>query len=137
MDFFNWHYWKNSKRLLNICGDLIEKYQKHEFKPSCKNDLLISIKEQLHEAKEEVSEWKDYDTDYIKIAHTLLANTTFELLASGRYHLYARILNPLSCAPNMMDVYNAWMEYGVSKNLLNEETRKEQYDYLLECINSI
>ena len=137
MFFENRNFKKNSTRLLNICGELIDKYQQGRCKPSCKQDLLELINKRVYAAKGEIAEWKDHDTDYIKIAHTLLAHATFDLLASGKYHLYAGILNPLSCADNLMDVYKASMEYGVNHNLLDEETREEQYKYLISCIISV
>ena len=82
----------------------------------------------------ELAEWKDYDTDYIKIAHVMLANAAFDLLASGTYHIYYGELNPMNCSWNMMDVYKASMEYALKNNFIDEATRKEQYEYLLKCI---
>ena len=137
MFFTNRNYKKNSTRLLNTCKELIKKYQTNDCKPSCEYDLLELIKSQVSAAKEEIIYWKDNDTDYIKIAHTMLVHATFDLLASGRYHIYTGMLNPMSCADNLMDVYNSSMEYGVKINLLDEETRKEQYKYLLQCISAV
>lgn len=137
MFFRNRIYKKNSTRLLDICGELIDKYQNSSCKPSCRPDLIDLIKIRVDAAKDEITEWKDYDTDYIKIAHTMLAHATFDLLASGRYHIYAGVLNPLSCADNLMDVYKASMEYGVKNSLLDEETREEQYRYLISCIANV
>lgn len=137
MLFTNRNYKRNSTRLLNICKELIEKYQTNDCKPSCESDLLKIIQSRVLTAKEEITEWKDSDTDYIKIAHAMLTHATFDLLASGSYHIYAGVLNPMSCADNLMDVYKASMEYGMKNNYLNEETYKEQYDYLLQCIAEI
>ena len=137
MFFTSRNYKKNSTRLLNICEELIEKYQTNNCKPSCKIDLLDLIGSRVAAAKAEIIEWKDCDTDYIKIAHTMLAHATFDLLASGRYHIYAGMLNPMSCAENLMNVYKASMEYGIKINLLDEKTRKEQYEYLLKCISEV
>lgn len=125
---------QNSTRLAKICEDLIEKYQSHNSLPSCKDDLMEVINTRIHAAKKEIAEWKDYDTDYIKIAHTMLSHATFDLLVSGKYHLYYGILNPMSCANNLQDVYKASMEYGVKTNIIDETTRKEQEQYLFECI---
>ena len=111
--------------------------QKSKTKPSCKIDLLELVKSRVYAAKDEVAEWEDYDTDYIKIAHTMLAHATFDLLASGQYHIYAGVLNPMSCADNLMDVYKASMQYGVRNNMLDDETREEQYRYLISCIMNI
>lgn len=137
MFFTNRNYKKNSARLLNICEELIEKYQTNNCIPSCKSDLLERIRSTVISAKAEITEWKDSDTDYIKIANNILAHTAFKLLASGRYHIYAGMLNPMSCAENLMDVYKASREYGVKMNLINEEERKEEYEYLLKCISEI
>ena len=137
MFFPNRNFKKNSARLLKICGDLIDKYQNHSLKPSCKQDLLKNIESQVLAAKKEITEWKGYDTDYIKIAHTMLAHTTFDMLASGNYHIYYGVLNPMSCADNLMDVYKASMEYGMKIHMLDEETRDEQYQYLLNCISTV
>ena len=43
----------------------------------------------------------------------------------------------MSCAENLMAVYKASMEYGIKINLLDEETRKEQYEYLQKCISEV
>ena len=137
MFFENRDFKKNSTRLLNICGDLIDNYQRGRHKPSCKQDLMELIDTRVRAAKDEIAEWKDYDTDYIKIAHTLLAHASFDLLASGEYHIFAGVLNPMSCADNLMDVYKASMEYGVHHGLLDDETREEQYRYLISCIMSV
>lgn len=137
MLFTNRNYKKNSTRLLNICKELIEKYQTNDSKPSCEYDLLELIRSRVLAAKAEIIEWKDSDVDYINIAHTMLAHATFDLLASGRYHIYAGVLNPMSCADNLMDVYKASMAYGIKINMLDEETRKEQYKYLLQCISEV
>ena len=137
MFFENRNFKKNSTHLLNICCELIDKYQKGRCKPSCKQDLLELIKKRVYAAKDEIAGWKDHDTDYIKIAHTLLAHATFDLLASGKYHIYAGVLNPLSCADNLMDVYKASMEYGVNHHMLDDETREEQYRYLISCIMNV
>lgn len=135
--FTNRNFKKNSARLLNICSDLIEKYQAHSAKPSCQSDLMKVINSRVIAAKSEIAEWQDYDTDYIKIAHTMLSHATFDLLASGKYHIFYGLLNPMSCADNLMDVYKASMNYGVKNNLLDEETQKEQYLYLLQCISQV
>lgn len=131
------NYKKNATRLISICEDLIEKYHPQSYKPSCKMDLIMLIKARVLKAKDEIKDWKDYDTDYIQIAHTMLAHATFDLLASGKYHLHRGILNPMSCAENIMAIYKASMEYALKKNFIDEETRKEQFEYLLKCISEV
>lgn len=130
-------YKKNSARLLNICKDLIRKYQGQNCKPSCEDDVINLLKSRVLEAKAEIADWKDYDTDYIKIAHTMLAHATFDLLATGKYHLYRGLLNPMSCAENLMDVYKASMTYALENKFIDEVTQREEYAYLLKCISEV
>lgn len=134
---FNSSFKKNSEYMLNTCSKLIKLYQSHNSSPSCENDLLELVKNKLYSCKKEVSSWNDSKTDYNKLAHTLLANYSFDLLSSGKYHIYAGALNPMSCANNLLDVYNGCMEYGLKMGMFDEGTRKEQYKYLMDCISSV
>ena len=130
----NIKYRKNAQRLRNICSDLINNYEKQEFKPSCHDDIMKLINGRILSAKEEISTWEDYDTDYITIAHSLLANAAFDLLVSGKYHIYYGMLNPMSCSDNLFDVYKMCMQYAEDKHEIDPDTRKEQYQLLLQCI---
>ncbi len=135
--FANRNFKKNSTRLLNICNDLIKKYQTNTLKPSCHTDLMELISRRVIAAKAEIAEWKDYDTDYIRIAHAMLAHATFDLLTSGKYHIFTGVLNPMSCANNLLDVYKASMDYAIKINMIDEETRKEQYEFLISQISEV
>ena len=136
---FGNNYRKNAKRLVDICEHFIEEYEAQSAQriPSCKNDLLTEIKARVEADKKDIATWKDYDTDYIKIGHSLLANASFDLLASGHYHIYYGVLNPMTCSACLMAVYNGSMKWAVNKGLIDEDTRKEQYEYLLKCISEI
>lgn len=130
---------KNMNRLLNICLDLIDEYESHNdnFAPSCKSDLQKILKQKIKASKSEIAEWKDYDTDYIKIANTMLHNTCGDLLTSGQYHLYMGILNPMSCANNLHTIYKKTLEYAVKSHLLTSDEAEEQYKELLHCISIV
>lgn len=130
---------KNADRLLNICLDLIDEYETNNVKatPSCKGDLRESLQQQIEVSKQEIKEWKDYDTDYIKIANTMLHNHSSDLLVSGRYHLYYGVLNPTSCANNLLTIYKKTLEYAVNSHLLTDDDAEEQYKELLHCISIV
>lgn len=132
---------KNTSRLLNICSDLIDKYEaekeSNRVVPSCKGDLMALLKGRFSEAQEEIADWKDCDTDYIRIAHSMLAHGTFDLLASGRYHIHYGMLNPMSCAANLMAVYSCAMRRAVETGEITEDIRKEQLEYLHKCIAEV
>lgn len=130
---------RNTKKLLNVCEDLIDEYESRNTRisASCKVDLLASINSELQRAQDELAEWEDYDTDYVKIAHTLLAQHTFDLLSSGKYHIFAGMLNPIGCSSNLMTVYKESMKWGVKNKLLTEDERQEQYEFLIRCISQV
>ncbi|MBQ5616840.1 MAG: hypothetical protein IIU90_03690 [Bacteroidaceae bacterium] len=88
-------------------------------------------------ADNEIPTWRKSAEEYDKIANALLASTSFDLLASGTYHIHAGTLNPMNCSGKMMAVYNGAMRWSVENGYNDEETRKEQYDYLLKCISEV
>lgn len=138
MLFFNQKkFIKNSEKLSSICKELIESYEEHEMHPSCLNDLMLYVKNTINAASQEIMHWNITTTEYITVANKLLAHGSFDLLASGKYHIYRGQLNFMSCAPNLMSVYNKSMEYAVKNNFIDEETKKDQYNYLIECLGQI
>ena len=139
MFWFGNNYKKNAKRLIDICEHYIDEYEKESPQRwlSCKEDMLTSIRHQIEAEKDDVATWKDYNTDYIEIAHSMLAHTSFDLLASGRYHLYYGVLSPRKCSSALMSVYNGTMQWGVRKGIIDEATRQEQYQYLIKCISEV
>jgi len=45
--------------------------------------------------------------------HTMLVNSAFDMLASGRHPMYTGIFNPLSCSANLINVCKISMAYDV------------------------
>lgn len=129
---------KIADSLLKICIDLIICYEKSnpQLKPSCLSDVRPYIQSLLKEYTEEFAEWED-DVDHVEVAHNILRRITYSLLISGKYHIYHGILNPMNCSSNIMVVYNKCTEYGVSKNLIDEETKNTEYDALLRRISQV
>lgn len=130
--------YNNAMHLLGCCVTAVEKYEKEGdiLTPSCVDDITDILLDRFALAKDEFDEW-DNSIDYEKIAHTMLAQATFDMLASGRYHLYAGILNPLNCSAKLMLVYNKAMEYGVKIGMVTPKEKREQYEYLLKCISEV
>ena len=130
--------YNNAMKLLGCCLLAVEKYEKEGeiLAPSCADEISDILIERFIRAKDEFDEW-DETINYDKVAHTMLANATFDMLASGRYHLYAGILNPLNCSANLMLVYDKSMSYGVRIGMITKEEKKEQREYLLKCISEV
>lgn len=123
---------KNIKFMLSLCEKLINEYEvDNTFAPSCKKDVLGEIAKLLNQSKKELDEWED-DLNHTKIAHSLLANTCFDLIASGNYHVYTGTLNPMKCGFRMMNVYVKCMDYAVETKELTKEEKEEQISMLKE-----
>lgn len=127
----------NSQKLYSICKELIENYEKETSLPSCMNDLMLYIKNDVKASKNEVAHWNLDTSEYIMIANKLLANGSFDLLVSGIYHIYYGVLNPMSCASNLMSVYDNSMQYALKNEIIDEKTKKEQKEYLIKCISEV
>lgn len=125
-------------KLLGCCLLAVEKYEKESdiLAPSCAEEISDVLLERFVRAKDEFDEW-DETVNYDKVAHTMLANATFDMLASGRYHLYAGILNPLNCSANLMLVYDKSMSYGVRIGMITKEEKAEQRNYLIRRIAEV
>ena len=137
MSFFKKKDEKNIEKLLTICAELIADYRQSDTHPSCHSDLMAYVNNIVNTSRNEIVQWNISTTEYITVANKLLAHGSFDLLASGRYHIGRGQLNFMSCAPNLMSVYNKSMEYAVSNNLINEKEKEEQYYYLLERIKQV
>ena len=127
----------NMEKLLSICVELIDSYEKDSIHPSCRHDLMAYVKVEVDAARQEIMMWNVPTTTYITVAHKLLAHGSFDLLASGRYHIGSGQLNFMSCSLNLMTVYNKSMEYAVTNNLIDQKEKEEQYDYLLKRIKQV
>ena len=131
----------NGYRLFDTCLDFAKKYEKTESNnsPSCESELRECLLERIIAAKDELNEWEDEDTDYIKIAHTLLANTTYDMLASGKYTLTVGIgvIDPCKCGPNLLNVYKMALDYGVKNGFITNDEKENELRTLLRIIAGI
>lgn len=130
--------YNNAMNLLGHCLLAVEKYENESniLAPSCSDEIADALLERFMQAKDEFDEWDD-TVNYDKVAHTMLANATFDMLASGRYHLYAGMLNPLNCSANLLLVYDKSMSYGVKIGMITKAEKKEQREYLLKRISEV
>ena len=130
--------YNNAMLLLGRCLMAAEEYESegNPLVPSCLDDIGEVLIGRFTRAKDEFDEWED-DIDFEKVAHTMLANATFDMLASGRYHLYAGILNPLNCSSKLMLVYDKSMAYGVRIGMVTLTEKEEQHNYLLKRISEV
>lgn len=117
---------KNKKRLENIIDGLIDSAEAEHLHmgPSAKPDICKAVKPRIQAAREEISSWKDYDTDYIRIACVLIQDACFRLLSSGAYS-YGGLLNPATSGPKMRCVHSAMLKLAVENKWMTQDESKQ------------
>ena len=130
---------KRMEKLWGFCEYHIMEYEKRcsYTAPSCLPDLKKQIWKMINFYADEIRDWNDDEVDYDKISHSLISHSSFDLLASGRYHLYAGILNPMSCAMKIKTVYELNMEYALETGELTKEEMEEQFRFLQKRIKEM
>ena len=95
------------------------------------------LSRQIDAASEEIENWKDHEVNYIEMAHKLLAHGSFDLLASGNYHIYAGMLNPMNCSSSLLRVHSNSLEWAVKNKIIAQEDMAEQVSLLHRSIKEV
>ena len=128
-----------AQKVLDLCVFYIEKFENADIgKPSCKKDLMTLIENEINKAAQtlEAAE-QNPNIDYTKLATSMLINGTFDLLASGNYHSYRGMLNPFSCADNLIKVYDGCMDYAVAHGYITEYEKNADRSALMRSIQTV
>lgn len=127
---------KNYKRLVNICEELVQKYESESplTYASCWPDLKTHLEAILNSHLHEIATWKDSEVNYIQVANTQLFHITYDLLISGYYHLRPGLLNPMSCANNLILVNKKSLEWAVENHIISESEKETEINNLYRQI---
>lgn len=138
MSIFNLFSKKRDKytEFLSDCEKTIVSYE-DDIVPSCKEDLIDSIKIMTIGAKIEISKGLIPPSMYGEFINKLLANCSFNLLASGKYHISRGKLNSMSCSANLLSVHNKSIDYALKNSLITQAEKDEDHEHLMECINNV
>ena len=105
--------------------------------PSSADDLVNAIKKMTSDAKANINRGEIPPDQYSVLIYKLISNASFDLLTSGKYHIFRGMLNPMSCAGNLMTVHRKCLKYALENNMITEEQEKEDMDYLIEQIQMV
>lgn len=125
------------EQLFNVCISFIEKYEADDLSVSCKDDLSAYLKRGIWSISDATIESLGNNIDYYKFASSMVLNSAFDLLASGQYHISRGMLNPMSCASNLMDVYNGCIDYAVQQGYITEIEKEQNRFELTRAINLV
>lgn len=128
--------YKNYNELISICGNIIDNCKTKSLY-SCKEDLMKRLKRYFK------VNWDDLRTpihskqELQRIAYASITNNSFDMLASGKYHIHYGVLDPTSCASHMMSVYISCLDYAISIGELTETEKQEQIKLLNQLISEV
>lgn len=123
-----------NKVFYELCEETIDLYEASN-NLSCKQEILPDLKLTLKQVDPSLL---PENMNRLKVrACSSLAHITFDLLSSGKYHLYRGVLNDFSAAPNLLKVYRACMDYALEIGEIDDFTRKDQETFLMENISSV
>lgn len=120
-------------KLLYICEQFIDMYEvKDVLVPSCKKDLLESID---HKIRSDIDHYAHLEASVLeKTAHELIAQEAFDLLTSGKYHIYTGILNQASCGENLLKVYKSNMKDSIKSGEITAEAGDAKCNDLIKYV---
>lgn len=129
---------KNIEKLKQTMGEILDKFEAQltDYAPSCKNVLIDASLPLLKRSVQEASEWKK-DFDYINTAYCVLYGTAFNLLSSGRFHIFRGELNPMNESQHIYNFCIHHLERATSLGFISEEEQTDQIHYLRECIAEV
>lgn len=131
-------YNQNKQYFLNLCEALIEQYETKGRGRSSKTILMIEINHEIECDPGRKSFFAKIDQKkYEEVANSFLCNISFDKLASGQFHLYYGILNPMSEANNLMAIYKGSMNWALTNGKITEEEKEEQFRYLNHLISQV
>lgn len=130
-------YKKNLKRFMFYINESINKADaKYSTAPSCRPTLQLKIDNVIGNSKSEIEKWTA-QTDVETLAIKTLYNAAFDILSSGRLHVYRGALNPLSCANQLLFIVDECLNYYEQHGIASKEQIKDQKDILLENISNV
>lgn len=100
--------------------------------PSCKNDLLANIGRKIKSNIDYYAHLQPLELP--KTAHELISQEAFDLLTSGKYHIYTGILNQATCGENLLKVYKQNMKDSVKSGDISPEAGNAKCNDLIRYV---
>ena len=121
-------------RIKNII-ELLEG-EMHDSYPKCEFVLIEEIYKQIDSLKNNAETWKK-DFDYNFLSYKLIYNSAFDLLSSGKFHLYYGVLNPMNESTHLYKICISCLNWYIETSRCTEEQKREQLEILDENIKSV
>ncbi len=123
------------KKMLTLCEILIQKYE-NSGTPSCKDELLHEIEEDLKVSAKELLSRND-STNYEEFANSLILAKADDMLSTGRYNIYTGVISPMKCGQNLLRCFDHALQWGLDNGYYTEEVYLEQKRELRRRISEV
>lgn len=102
--------------------------------PSCEDIIMKQVDSMIGARFNEFDEWES-DIDYTRIAIANLYNITFDMAASGQYHVYKGVLTQEGS--QLSHICRVTLEKALKNGYITEEEKDDQLSALYENISYI
>lgn len=102
--------------------------------PSCEELVMDEVDKVIEESCNEFGEWED-DVDFLKVSLTNLYNITFDMLSTGKYHVYSGVLNVTG--NQLRNICTGCLYKAYKNNYITEEEYEDQLTVISESIQNI
>ena len=117
---------KNWRKLLEETNAYLDEKNVSE---KVRQVIFSELHKHFPKGKQESKTWKS-DFDYDLTAKKIIFNITWDEVASGNYHLYYGVLNPMRIGPELQSLCVSCLYEFAEKGYISESERDEQISLL-------
>lgn len=123
---FKNNYKKNLKRFWFYIDEIIDRAnEKYPTLPDCRPLLKEKLDTVVSNSKDQIKNW-NASTNVEMYAYKILFNFAFDILSSGKLHIYRGMLNPMNCGQKLLYIVDESLDYYLRNGIATEDDVKEQ-----------
>lgn len=104
--------------------------------PNCQELIMEALEIILNNSFEAAKSW-DSSFDYDKHTYMVIYKISYELLLSGRFHIYRGVLNPYDESTHLIGVFRQCLEWMVQKGYIDEDYKIGELQMLWDEIQQV
>ena len=124
---------KNQERFKFYITEIINKANAQFSTPDCTPYLQGGIDRFVQNSKSSFEKW-DANTNVERYAYTALFNVAFDVLRSGKMHIYRGVLNETLPCDKLFFIVDEALKYAVKNGEITEAMAREQKHILRDDI---
>ena len=126
---------KNKRLIMFLANEYIDKLEADAPGSSCKEDLMKKISSHIDEFESDFATYTEKHNDFNLVAKSMVNTDSFDLVTSGKYHLFGR-MNNAGPAKNLIHVHKAAVKDALDSGLITQEEYDEDLLALREALSN-